>query len=131
MRLSAEIISQSEQRTNPLGEREIVLRGLAIPAIEHLGATRDLFDSIDFADNRITRIENFPRLMRLSSLLLSGNSIESFDAKNMKTNIPNLKYLSLAHNRVSGLHEINNIAEACDKLECLTLIGNPVTSKFP
>jgi U2 small nuclear ribonucleoprotein A' len=129
MRLSADIISQSEQRSNALGEREIILRGLAIPAIEHLGATRDHFDAIDFADNRITRVENFPRLLRLSSLFLSGNSIESIDSKNLKTNVPNLKNLVLTNNRISGLHEIGNVAEACSQLEFLTLTGNPVTSE--
>jgi U2 small nuclear ribonucleoprotein A' len=129
MRLSADIISQAEQRTNPLGEREIILRGLAIPAIEHLGATRDLFDTIDFADNRISRLDNFPRLTRLSSLYLSGNSIESIDAKNLKANLPNLINLVLTDNRITGLHEVGNIASACSKLEYLTLVGNPVTSK--
>lgn len=59
MRLSAEVLSLSEQRSNALGEREIVLRGLSIPAIEHLAATRDLFDAIDLADNRIARVEIF------------------------------------------------------------------------
>jgi U2 small nuclear ribonucleoprotein A' len=131
MRLSADIISQSEQRSNALGEREIVLRGLAIPAIENLGATRDLFDTIDFADNRISRLENFPRLLRLSSLLLSENSIESIDVKNLKNNIPNITNLVLTGNRINGLHEIGNIADACAKLEFLTLTGNPVTSEFP
>jgi len=130
MRLSADIISQAEQRSNPLGEREIVLRGLAIPSIEHLGATRDLFDTIDFADNRISRLENFPRLLRLSSLFLSGNSIESIDAKNLKKNVPNITNLVLTDNRIEGLHEIGNIAEGCAKLEFLTLTGNPVTSEF-
>lgn len=130
MRLSADIISQSEQRSNPLGERELVLRGLAIPAIEHLGATRDLFDTIDFADNRITRLENFPRLLRLNSLLLSGNSIESIDVKNIKSNIPNITNLALTDNRISGLHEIGNLGDACPKLEFLTLTGNPVTSEL-
>ena len=130
MRLSADIISQAEQRSNPLGEREIVLRGLAIPAIEHLGATRDLFDTIDFADNRITRLENFPRLLRLSSLFLSGNSVESIDAKNLKKNVPNIRNIVLTDNRISGLHEIGNMGDACPELEFLTLIGNPVTSEF-
>lgn len=130
MRLSADIISQAEQRSNPLGEREIVLRGLAIQGIEHLGATRDLFDTIDFAENRISRLENFPRLLRLSSLLLSGNSIEGIDVKNLKANVPNITNLVLTNNRISGLHEIGNLADACPKLEFLTLTGNPVTRKF-
>ena len=76
MRLSADILGNAEQRPNALGEREIVLRGLAIPAIEHLGATRDAFDTIDLTENRITRIENFPKLQRLSTLMLAGNAIE-------------------------------------------------------
>ena len=129
MRLSADILSNSEQRSNALGEREIVLRGLAIPAIEHLAATRDLFDTFDFADNRITRLENFPRLQRLSSLFLSGNAIESIDGKNLGKNIPNITNLVLTNNRISGLHEVVNIASGCKKLEYLTLIGNPVTSE--
>ena len=129
MRLSAEVISLSEQRSNALGEREIVLRGLAIPVIEHLAATRDLFDAIDFADNRITRLENFPRLHRLKSLFLSGNLIESIDAKNLAKNVPNLESLVLTGNRISGLHEVSNIAIGCPKLEFLTLIGNPVISE--
>ena len=130
MRLSADILSNSEQRSNALGEREIVLRGLAIPAIEHLAATRDLFDTFDFADNRITRLENFPRLQRLSSLFLSGNAIESIDGKNLGKNIPNITNLVLTNNRISGLHEVVNIASGCKKLEYLTLIGNPVTSEY-
>eukprot|EP00339_Tiarina_fusa_P003991 CAMPEP_0117057576 /NCGR_PEP_ID=MMETSP0472-20121206/39997_1 /TAXON_ID=693140 ORGANISM="Tiarina fusus, Strain LIS" /NCGR_SAMPLE_ID=MMETSP0472 /ASSEMBLY_ACC=CAM_ASM_000603 /LENGTH=104 /DNA_ID=CAMNT_0004774565 /DNA_START=38 /DNA_END=352 /DNA_ORIENTATION=- len=90
MRLSAELLGSSEQRTNPLGEREIVLRGLAIPAIEHLGVTRDAFDAMDFSDNRLGRLDNFPRLHRLSSLKLSGNVVTSVDSKNLSKNVPNL-----------------------------------------
>jgi U2 small nuclear ribonucleoprotein A' len=130
MRLTADVIAQSEQRSNTLGEREIVLRGLAIPAIENLGATRDLFDTIDFTDNSLIRLDNLPRLNRLSNLLLSGNSIESIDGRNLEKNAPNVVNLDLSHNRISGLHEIENIGLGCPKLEHLTMTGNPVTSKL-
>ena len=129
MRLSAEILSQAEQRPNPLGERELILRGLAIPAIEHLAVTRDAFDTIDFTDNRLLRLENFPRLSRLSSLNCSGNLIESIDANNMKKNVPNITSLTLSYNRMSTLYEVANLGKACPKLEFLSLFGNPVTSK--
>lgn len=129
MRLSAEILGLAEQRPNPLGERELVLRGLAIPAIEHLAVTRDQFDTIDFSDNRLVRLENFPRLNRLSNLICSGNLIEGLDPANMKKNIPNITSLALSHNRIAALHEVANIGRACPKLEFLTLHGNPVTSK--
>mmetsp|Transcript_8416 Transcript_8416/g.20796 ORF Transcript_8416/g.20796 Transcript_8416/m.20796 type:complete len:294 (-) Transcript_8416:901-1782(-) len=144
MRLTAELIASSEQRTNPLGEREIVLRGLAIPVIEHLGVTRDAYDAIDLTDNRLGRLENFPRLLRLSSLSLSGNVIETIDANNLSKNLPNLQYLDLSYNHISTLLEVSNLGNAYNaagtdggddktkshsnkgKLECLNLHGNPV-----
>lgn len=129
MRLSAEILSQAEQRPNPLGERELVLRGLAIPAIEHLAVTRDAFDAMDFSDNRLLRLENFPRLERLTSLCCAGNLIESLDASNMKKNTPNLTSMTLSYNRISALHEVGNLGTACSKLEFLSLAGNPVTKR--
>lgn len=129
MRLSAELLNSSEQRTNPLGERELVLRGLAIPAIEHLGGTRDAFDAIDFTDNRLGRLENFPRLLRLSSLNIAGNVVESIDAVNLAKNVPNLLYLNLSHNNITSLAEVSNLGKACSKLEFLSLHGNAVTSK--
>lgn len=138
------MITSSEQRTNPLGEREIILRGLAIPVIEHLGVTRDAFDTIDLTDNRLSRLENFPRLVRLSSLSLSGNFIETVDPSNMSKNLPNLKHLDVSHNHISTLVEISNIGKAYNKndnatnsencakegsLEILNLHGNPVQSE--
>lgn len=123
------MLGSSEQRTNPLGEREIVLRGLAIPAVEHLGVTRDAFDTMDFTDNRLGRLENFPRLLRLSNLLVASNLIESLDHVNLSKNVPNLKYLELSCNQINSLLEISNLGKACSKLEFLSLTGNPVTSK--
>lgn len=128
MRLSAELIGSSEQRTNALGEREIVLRGLAIPAIEHLAVTRDAFDTMDLTDNRLSSLENFPRLNRLSSLQLSGNVVETIDPNNLSKNVPNLVCLDLSDNRLSSLFQVANLGKACPKLQFLTLNGNPVTS---
>ena len=150
MRLTAELIASSEQRTNPLGEREIVLRGLAIPVIEHLGVTRDAYDALDLTDNRLSRLENFPRLLRLGSLSLSGNVIEIIDANNLSKNLPNLQHLDLSWNHISTLLEVSNLGKASranqddndknkkinseshsnkGKLECLNLHGNPVQSE--
>lgn len=126
MRITAELLAQAEQRTNPLGERELVLQGLGIPAIENAGATRDAFDCWDLSNNRIARLDNFPKLTRLSSLLCAGNRIEGLHASNILTNIPNLKFLALGFNNISSLAEIANIGKACPKLEFLDLTGNPV-----
>ena len=145
MRLTAELITSSEQRTNPLGEREIILRGFAIPVIEHLGVTRDAFDAMDLTDNRLSRLENFPRLLRLSSLSLSGNVIETVDSSNMSKNLPNLKHLDISYNHISTLLEVSNLGKAYNvddektkvengpkkgTLEVLNLHGNPVQSEY-
>jgi U2 small nuclear ribonucleoprotein A' len=130
MRLSAELLESAEQRTDPLGEREIVLRGLAIPAIEHLGVTRDAVDAMDFTDNRLGSLENFPKLLRLSSLKLSGNFIETVDAANLAKNVPNLQFMDLSNNRISSLFQVAELGKACPKLQFLSLNGNSVTSTF-
>ena len=129
MRLSAELIGSAEQRTNPLDEREIILRGLAIPAIEHLAVTRDAFDTIDLTDNRLSRVDNIPRLNRLSNLLLAGNLIETIDTANMARNVPNVRYIDLSYNRVSSLYEVSNLGKSCPNLEILSLHGNAVQRK--
>ena len=129
MRISAELLSLAEQRTNPLFERELILKGLGIPTIENMGAARDEFDCLDFSNNRIMRLENFPRLKRLRSLLLSGNVIETVDPPNLSKNLPNITALTLSHNHISSLAEVSKIAQSFPKLEFLALVGNPVTSK--
>ncbi|CAJ1963021.1 unnamed protein product [Cylindrotheca closterium] len=129
MRLSAELLGSAEQRTNPLGEREIVLRGLAIPAIEHLAVTRDAFDAMDFTDNRLTHLDNFPKLERLACLLLSGNVIESLDPANMSKNVPNIQSIDLSNNRISSLYQVGALGKACPKLQFLSLNGNSVTRR--
>jgi hypothetical protein len=129
MRLSANILQSAEQRTNPLGEREILLRSLAIPAIEHLAVTRDQFDAIDMSNNHLSRLDNLPRLERLSCLYLGGNGIDIVDGKNLRRNVPGLKTLVLTGNGVRGWNVIADLGGGCPKLEFLSLVGNPVTSK--
>ncbi len=129
MRLSAQIIQSAEQRTNPLGEREIILRSLAIPAIEHLAVSRDQFDTMDLSNNHLQRVENFPKMERLATLYLGGNEINFVDGKNLKKNVPNLSTLILTSNGVKGWNVISDLGEGCSKLEFLSLVGNPITSK--
>lgn len=129
MRLSANILHSAEQRTNPIGEREIILRSLAIPAIEHLAVTRDQFDTIDLSNNYISRIENFPRLERLTCLYLHDNNVTYVDRMNLKKNVPNLTTVVLTGNGVTGWNVINDLGQGCPKLEYLSLVGNPITSK--
>ena len=128
MRLSAEMIAAAEQRPNPLGERELILRGLGIPAMEHLGATRDAFDTLDFSNNQLTRLDNLPKLPRLQQLLLSNNLIDTVDL--MKDNTPNVTAVTLSYNRIQDLHVVESMGKAFPKLEFLSLVGNTVTREL-
>jgi hypothetical protein len=130
MRLSADLLQQAEQRTNPLGDRELVLRGYGIRMVENLSVARDMFDTLDLSDNRITTLSNFPRMLRCHTLLLGDNLVDHIDATNVSRNVPSLMTLVLTNNRIEGLHEVANIGVACPNLENLILTGNPVCSKF-
>lgn len=128
MRLTADLLNRAEQRTNCLGERELVLAGLGIPAIENMGAARDDFDCLNLSNNLLVRLENFSKLHRLANLLVAGNRIESLDGRNLKKNLPNLKFMTLSHNNISSLAEIQALGKACTELEVLDMTGNPVMS---
>lgn len=54
--------------------------GYKIPVIENLGATLDQFDAIDFSDNEIRKLDGFPLLRRLKTLLVNNNRIWSVSA---------------------------------------------------
>jgi U2 small nuclear ribonucleoprotein A' len=131
MRITAEILSQAEVRTNPIQDRELVLRELGIRVIENMGTvpTTD-FASLDLSNNRITVLENFARAPHITHLYCSGNLIERIDVNNLRSNLPNLVSLTLSYNNLTSLAEIANLATACPKLEDLSLVGNPVTRKY-
>ena len=78
MRLTPDVLLNAFARVNPCNERELDLRGLKIPVIENLGTTQDQYDVIDFTDNEIKRVDNFPRFVRLSTLLLSNTAPRIF-----------------------------------------------------
>lgn len=49
--------------------------GYKIPVLENLGATLDQFDTIDFSDNEIRKLDGFPLLRRLKTVLMNNNRI--------------------------------------------------------
>lgn len=51
------------------------LTGYKIPVLENLGATLDQFDTIDFSDNEVRKLDGFPLLRRLKTLLMNNNRI--------------------------------------------------------
>lgn len=107
VKLTPELINSSMQYINPCRDRELDLRGkelvqmpqlrlnsfktyfkvmfcfsisitgYKIPQIENLGATLDQFDTIDFSENDLRKLDGFPYLPRLKCLLLNNNRIVS------------------------------------------------------
>ncbi|KAL2873561.1 U2 snRNP complex subunit [Colletotrichum sp. CLE4] len=126
MRLTAELIKGSLSYLNPLKERELDLRGHRIPAIENLGVAGP-HDSIDFTDNDIQVLGNFPLSARLSTLLLAHNRVASIQAS-LPQAVPNLQQLVLASNQIAQLADLDVLA-GFKRLTHLVLVDNPVTKK--
>eukprot|EP01084_Bolivina_argentea_P053537 98291_1 len=126
-RLTGELICRAGARLNPLQDRELDLRGYKIPMIENLGVAQDQFDAINFSDNEIRSLGNFPRSRRLSMILLNNNHVAKVDAK-IAEQLPNLSCLILTNNRIVTLSDIDNL-KGCKKLTMLSLLHNPVVRR--
>ncbi|CEJ80378.1 Putative U2 small nuclear ribonucleoprotein A [[Torrubiella] hemipterigena] len=126
MRLTADLIRDSLSYLNPLKERELDLRGHRIPAIENLGAAGP-HDAIDFTDNDIQVLGNFPLSPRITTVLLARNRVASIQASLAKS-IPNLTNLVLTANNIAELADLDVLARF-PRLTHLVLAENPVTKK--
>src|SRR5205085_6040923 len=82
---------------------------------------------IDFTDNDITAIQNFPLSLRLSTLLLARNRITQIQP-NLAASIPNLTTLVLTSNNLAELADLDPLRKFT-KLTHLSLLENPVTRK--
>ncbi|OJI96205.1 hypothetical protein ASPVEDRAFT_35570 [Aspergillus versicolor CBS 583.65] len=126
MRLTVELIQNSLSYINPLKDRELDLRGHKIPAIENLGIAKDQ-DAIDFTDNDISSLGNFPFFPRLHTILLARNRVRQIQS-NISTSIPSLSTLVLTANNVAELADLDPL-RGLTKLTHLVLLENPVTRK--
>ncbi|XP_050969557.1 U2 small nuclear ribonucleoprotein A' [Labeo rohita] len=127
VKLTAELIEQAAQYTNPVRDRELDLRGYKIPVLENLGATLDQFDTIDLSDNEVRKLDGFPLLKRLKTLLLNNNRICRI-GENLEQSLPNLKELILTSNNIQELGDLDPLATV-KSLTLLSLLRNPVTNK--
>ncbi|XP_069767864.1 U2 small nuclear ribonucleoprotein A' isoform X2 [Narcine bancroftii] len=127
VKLTAELIELAAQYTNPVRDRELDLRGYKIPVLENLGASLDQFDSIDFSDNEIRKLDGFPLLRRLKSLLLNNNRICRV-GEGLEQSLPNLRELVLTNNNLQELGDLDTLS-TIKSLTFLSLLRNPVTSK--
>ena len=73
--------------------------------IENLGVTQNLYDAIDLSDNKIKKLENFPRMERLSVVVMNNNWVSRI-AEGLGRPLPNLEVLVLCNNRISQFAQI-------------------------
>merc|ERR1712131_225220 len=130
VKLTADVIGESQQYVNACRERELDLRGYKFAEIENLGATLDQFDSFMMNDNDVKKVENFPYLPRLKVVYLANNRIRKINP-DIAQNIINLKELNLANNELKDFADIAPLGgeNGFKKLEYLVLTGNPIASQ--
>lgn len=127
MKLTADLLQTCPQHFNPAKEWTLNLRSLQINMIENLGATMDQFDCFDFSDNDIRKLDGFPYLNRLKTILLCNNRVCRIDER-LHEALPNLTYLNLINNNVEELGDLDPLAQ-CKNLEQLTLLRNNVANR--
>lgn len=130
MRLTPDVIHSAEQSLNCLGDRELVLRNLAIPVIENLAVARDSFDTIDLSSNAISNLgDGFPPFPRLHTLYLGSNRISTI-SKGIADSLPNLHTLILTANRIATLEDLNlSELSRFTHLQVLSIQHNPVANQ--
>ena len=105
---------------------EIIFPGHKIPAIENLGVAKDQ-DAIDFTDNDIQLLGNFPLSPRLRTLLLARNRVSGI-APTLPKVTPNLRVLIMNSNAIQELADLDPLA-GLGGLTHLVLMDNPVARK--
>lgn len=84
-------------------------------------------DAIDFTDNDIQTLANFPLSPRLQTLLCARNRVAHIQP-NLVQSLPNLTALVLTANNVAELADLDPLG-AFPRLTHLVLLENPVTRK--
>jgi len=126
-RLTPEVIESAPQYLNPVGQYELSLRDLKIPVVENLGATLNQFDTIDFTNNDLRKLDGFPFLPKLKTLYFANNHIARI-AENLEEYIPNLDTLMINNNMLQELSDIDPLA-TLPKLAHVSFARNPIAMK--
>lgn len=125
VKLTPQIIDDAPERTNPIRERELILRGIKFSVIENLGIGLDAYDSYDLCDNDIQKLGNFPNLVKCRQIYANNNRI-NYLASDIHVKLPNLEEISLINNEIRSLTNLKRL-EKCMVLKYLHLVRNPIT----
>jgi len=127
VRITSDLIDAAAQFTNTCGDREIDLRDNKVQVIENLGATRDLFDTIDLSNNEIRELDGFPLLKNLRTIIINNNRLTRVGDKVAET-CPNVTELVLTNNNIAEFRELKKLSNFKD-LTHISLLKNPVSKK--
>ncbi|KAM7536745.1 hypothetical protein Aperf_G00000080964 [Anoplocephala perfoliata] len=105
VKLTVDLVEGAMQYTNPLKDRELDLR-----------------------DNEIRKLDNFPLLRRLRSLIFTANKIIRI-GEDLVSSLPNLETLILTDNNITELKDLDPLI-SLSKLTFLSLVRCPVTLKM-
>jgi U2 small nuclear ribonucleoprotein A' len=89
---------------------------------------QDQNDTLDLTNNDIKRLENFPHLRRLKTLLISNNRLQRIE-KGLGQALPSLQALIMHNNQIKDLGDLEALFELGKSLQYLSLIDNPVTER--
>lgn len=99
---------------------------MKIALIENIAVLEDQFDVMDFSDNEIHKLDNFPRLSRLHTIIAHNNYISRIG--HIGDQLPSLHALILTSNRISHFSELKNLSSA-SSLEYVSMLENPITAR--
>ena len=88
---------------------------------------QDQFDTIDFSDNDIRKLDGFPLLKRIKTLFFNNNRIIRI-SEGLEHCIPNLECLMLTGNMIQELGDLEPLVPL-KNLQNLCLLQNPVSAK--
>lgn len=92
-----------------------------------MGATLDQFDTVDFSDNDIRKLENFPFLPRLKNLYLNNNRIVKI-GDDLAETLPNLESIILSGNNIQEFGDLEPLTKL-EKLETISLMTNQIAAR--
>ena len=123
MRLLPSLLLNRIGFLNSIDDRELNLQSLRINMIENLAVLEDQFDIIDFSHNQIRKMENFPKMLRLSILYFTNNGMSKIDSA-LSLQIPNIQTLELSDNDFETFYDICDnlvqpIIEATASTDCI------------
>lgn len=95
-------------------------------SLTELCTFQDLNDALDFTDNDIRALSNFPLLKRLTTLYLSNNLVSRIDPR-IAHSLPYLRTLVLTNNNLESLADVANALGKFPFLEFVSLMGNPLS----